>query len=492
MLTIYTGAGSRDCGGTTRRDFLRVGSLALGGLTLPHLLAARAATAESGFVRGRAVVLLYLSGGASHIETFDPKMTAPEGTRSITGEVQTSLPGVTFGGTFPLLARLAHRMAVVRSFHHSVGDHVQAHIHVLSGGTDPVGKQQTGFSMGSAYSRLRGTNHPVTGMPTYSVMVEQEIDGQYANERDRVLAGSWPGSLGSSYSPLRHEIGWRQAENKESESEKSPRPLRRSPGESPENPLAANMRLNLPRQVLDDRLELLKQIDAFNRRLGADRKVQAADAFSEQAVEVILGGASRAFEWAQEDPRLLARYDTSHIKIGHKVFRPSTLGRQMLVARRLCEAGCGFVTIHSAGWDMHADGNNPGMVKGMEMLGRSLDQAVSAFLEDVEQRGLSEKILLVITGDFGRTPKINVKGGRDHWSKLSTLAFAGGGLRMGQVIGQSSREADIPASDPVSTPELMATVMHTLFDVGKLRVAPGIPRELSERIESGHPIAALF
>jgi uncharacterized protein (DUF1501 family) len=209
-------------------------------------------------------------------------------------------------------------------------------------------------------------------------------------------------------------------------------------------------------------------------------------------MNLILGGVAQAFDYQQESPRLVERYDTSHIKIGHKLFRPSTLGKQMLVARRLCEAGCGFVTIHSAGWDMHADGNNPGMVTGMDRLGRSLDQALSVFLEDVAQRGLSDKILLVVTGDFGRTPKVNKRGGRDHWARLGTLAFAGGGLRMGQVVGQSARNADVPASDPISTPEMMATVMHTLFDVGKLRLRQGLPPDLKKLIENGRPISALF
>jgi uncharacterized protein (DUF1501 family) len=148
--------------------------------------------------------------------------------------------------------------------------------------------------------------------------------------------------------------------------------------------------------------------------------------------------------------------------------------------------------VQNAGWDMHADGNNPGIADGMEMLGRPLDKALSAFLEDIEQRGLSDKILLIITGDFGRTPKINGRGGRDHWSRLATLAFAGGGLNMGQVIGQSGRNNDEPAGDAVSTPNLLATVMHYLFDVGKMRLDPSVPRDLARRLETAPPIAPLF
>ena len=480
MLTVFSGAGGSNCEGISRRDFVRAGALSLGSLTLPGLLAMQAAASQNGspFVRDKAVVLLYLSGGASHIETFDPKMSAPEGTRSVTGEVKTSLPGVTFGGTFPRLATHADKMAVIRSFTHKVGGHEEAHVHVLSGGTDPVGKQQAGFSMGSCYTRLRGTNHPDSGMPTYSLLTEKEIDGQYRKEIKRVTKGSWPGELGMAYAPFNHQIGW--AQTNETTSQQKP------------NPLAASIKLNLPQEVLESRLALLRSIDRFKRQYTTTETMDAVDKFTAQAMNLILGTGAEAFDYKKEDPKLIERYDTSKIRIGHKAFRPSTLGKQMLVARRLCEAGCGFVTVHSAGWDMHADGNNPGMGRGMEMLGRSLDQAVSVFLEDVQQRGLSEKILLVITGDFGRTPRVNKKGGRDHWAKLGTLAFAGGGLRMGQVIGQSAPKADVPGTTPISTPEMMATVMHTLFDVGAMRLQPGLPPKVSQLVENGQPIGPLF
>ena len=485
MLTVFSGRSSRDCEGASRRDFLRVGALSLGSLTLPSLLAAQAAAAARGesFVKDKAVVLLYLSGGASHIETFDPKMSAPVGTRSVTGEVTTNIPGVTYGGTFPQLATHANKLAVIRSFAHKVGSHQQAHVHVLSGGTDSQGRQENGFSMGSCYSRLRGTNHPATGMPTYALLTEKEIDGQYRKELGRVNKGSWPGSLGQSYAPFGHQIGWSGEDDD---------PMKDDRSRQEQNPLAANMKLNIPSTVLENRVQLLRSINNLRRQIDLDGALDSVEHFRAQALNLILGGAADAFDVNKEDAALIERYDTSHIRIGHKLFRPSSLGKQMLVARRLCEAGCGFVTVHSAGWDMHADGNNPGIVKGMEMLGRSLDQAVSAFLEDVESRGLSDKILLVITGDFGRTPRINKNGGRDHWAKLGTLAFAGGGLKMGQVIGQSARNVDIPASDPISTPDLMATIMHTLFDVGKLRVRQGLPRNIIKLLENGQPIEQLF
>jgi hypothetical protein len=481
MLTVFAGSGGNNCEGVSRRDFVRVGALSLGSLTLPGLLATQSVARENGssFVRDKSVVLLYLSGGASHIETFDPKMTAPEGTRSVTGEVKTRLPGITFGGTFPKLAAHADKMAVIRSFSHKVGSHEGAHVHVLSGGTDPAGKQQSGFSMGSCYARLRGINHPESGMPTYALLTEKEVDGQYRKEIKRVIKGSWPGDLGMAYAPFNHEIGWAQ-EGRVINAQAKP------------NPLAASIKLNLPQEVLENRLALLRSIDRFKRQYTTTEAMEAVDKFTAQAMNLILGSGAEAFDYKKEHPRLVERYDTSHIRIGHKVFRPSTLGKQMLVARRLCEVGCGFVTVHSAGWDMHADGNNPDMGRGMEMLGRSLDQAVSVFLEDVHQRGLSDKILLVITGDFGRTPKVNKKGGRDHWAKLGTLAFAGGGLRMGQVIGQSAPKADVPGTTPILPAEMMATVMHTLFDVGQMRLQPGLPPEVSKLVENGQPIGPLF
>ena len=477
MLTLFTRPHSRDCqrSASSRRDFLRVGGLSLGGLSLANLLAAKASGAS--YVRDKSVVLLYLSGGASHIETFDPKMTAPAEIRSINGEVPTSIPGVTFGATFPRLAKNADQMAVVRSFHHSVGSHDQAHVHVLTGGLDKSPLGENAHSIGSLFARLRGANHPQTGLPTYCLLTENEIDGQYRKELSRVHKGSRPGVLGPSYAPFNH-IG----DAVESKRKKSP----------PKTGLAADMQLNLPLERIEDRRALLSELDRLRRRLEINGELQSVDHFRQQAANLILGGASSAFELKGEDPRTIERYDTSHIRIGHKVFRPSTLGKQMLLARRLCEAGCGFVTVHSAGWDMHADGNNPGMVRGMDMLGRSLDIAVSAFLEDVKQRGLSQDILLVVTGDFGRTPKINKKGGRDHWARLGTLAFAGGGLKMGQVIGQSARAADVPNDYPVTPENLMATLMHTLLDVGTLRLDTSLPQELLKRVEEGRPISPLF
>jgi len=472
MLTLTSSSPNsktldRDCSGLARRDFLRIGALTLGGLALPQLLAARAsgATAGASYLRDKSVVLLFLSGGASHIETFDPKLDVRSAQGSLTGDVATAIPGVRFGGTFPGLAARAKQFAVVRSFTHPIADHVAAIRHVLSGGTVTAKDKETdGFSMGAAVARLRGSNHPVNGFPTYGLITADEVDGQYSNERGRVQVGSKSGSLGLTYAPFEP---------------------------SGKSEIVKNLSLNINQDRLDDRRSLLHSLDALKREVDANGSVTGLDKFEQQAFDLILGGAGKALDLKDEDPRWLKRYDTSDIKIGHKKFRESTLGHQMLLARRMCEAGAGFVTVHSAGWDMHADGNNPNIVKGMNMLGRSLDHAVSAFLDDLEARGLSDKILLVITGDFGRTPKVNARGGRDHWANLGTLAFAGGGLRLGQVIGQSDRTAGNPATQPVTLPNLFSTILHTVFDVPQLRLRPGLPREITKFYEQTDPIPGL-
>ncbi len=467
MLTLFTGNHQRDCSGLSRRDFLQAGTLGLGGLTLPWLLRTRALAAggDADFVRDKAVVLIFLAGGMSHIESFNPNMDAPEPYHSVTGEVPTELPGVTLGGTFPLLARHAKKMAIIRSFRHPVGNHEQAISHVLTGGTDVTGQAQEGFSMGSLYARLRGANHPVTGLPTYALLTAPHKDPQYAKELPRVVLGSRSGSLGSAYAPFTPDGG---------------------------GTALANMQLHLSAQRLDDRRALLRQLDQLRRGLDARDASQSYDQFERQAADLLAGGAARAFVLSREPGKLIERYDTSMFQCGFKVFEPSALGKQMLLARRLIEAGAGFVTVQSAGWDFHADANNPGIKPGMEMLGRPLDKALSAFLEDLEARGLLDKVLTIVTGDFGRTPKINPRGGRDHWANLCTLAFFGGGLKMGQVIGKSDRTNSAPASDPISTPNLLSTIMHALFDVSILRVTRGMPSKLVKLIEDHKPITELL
>jgi hypothetical protein len=459
------------CAGYSRRQFLQVGGLALAGMSLPGLLAARARAAAAGrMVKDKAVVLLFLQGGPSQIETFDPKMTAPAEIRSVTGETPTALPGVTFGSTFARMAQLADRLAVVRSFASGNADH-QNYLKVLGGDNN------VGVPMSVLYARTAGTNHPQTGMPTSAVLPAEAVSPGLklpqnfeTQSLQKLLAAGQ--LLGASYAPFDPSGG----------------------GE-----LRKNLELKLPRERFDDRRTLLEQLDTFKRQVEKTRALDSVSIFEQQAYEVIVRGISEAFDLSKEDLRTQERYDTSKLFSLPDVHRwgdmrrsSNLLGKQLLLARRLVEAGCGFVTVFDAGWDMHANNNSPKNMEGLKWLGSQVDHAVAAFLEDVQQRGLSDKILLVITGEMGRTPKVNKNGGRDHWATLTPLVFAGGGLKMGQVIGQSDRQAGAPATEKYGPSHLLATIMHTLLDIGEVRISREAPKNVMDAVTAGKPIRELF
>ena len=435
-----------------RRSFLRVGSLGLGGLSLSNLLAVKALAAGAGGVlRDKSVVFLFMHGGPSQTETFDPKMSAPAGVRSVTGEVKTSLPGVTYGGTFEKLARLAHKVAVVRSFTTGNANHDIKPI---------VCKETLGANIGSLYARVAGTNHPVSGMPRNVALFPRAVEPKSQERVTQFGKFDSTGSLGAGYTPF-------------------------IPGGSGD--LQQDMQLNLPRGRLDDRRGLLSRLDQLKKSL--DGNGEGLDRFRQQAFDALLGGVGDAFDLSKEDPKLVERYDTAPLvrpdQIGRQwnnynnyVDNARTLGKLMLMARRLCERGCGFVTVTTNFvWDMHADENNATVQEGMQYCGLPFDHAVSTFLQDVEERGLGDDILLVACGEMGRTPKLNARGGRDHWGGIAPLLIAGGGLKMGQVIGESNRDASRPAADPITNKDLVATILHSLFNVEELRITQGI-REL--------------
>ncbi len=254
---------------------------------------------------------------------------------------------------------------------------------------------------------------------------------------------------------------------------------------------------------MDDRRSLLAQLDDVKR--AADQgNLSGLGRFQQQAFETIVGGVADAFDLSKEDPNTVARYDTAPLvrpdQISRKwnnynnyVDNAKTLGKLLLMARRLCESGCGFVTITTNFvWDMHSDQNNAGVEEGVQYMGQPFDHAVSAFLEDVDARGLGDEITLVTCGEMGRTPKINARGGRDHWGGLAPLLLAGGGLKRGQVVGQSTSDAGKPHTTPITIPNLVATLMHTLLYVGATRTMTGIPNEISRVINGSEPIHPLL
>jgi len=449
-----------------RRSFLKIGSLALGGLSLPGLLAARAGPANQ-LVTDKAVIFLFLHGGPSQTETFDPKMSAPAESRSATGEVPTALAGVTFGGTFPRLAALAKKIAVVRSFVPGDANH----------DLKPIMCRDTfGANLGAIYARVAGINHPVTGLPSNAILFPRAVDPGTQPGTGAFGRFSATGTLGSACAPFDPSSG---------------------------GDLEKDMHLAMPLARLDDRRRLLAGLDRVRWSLAEGKMLEGMDRTREQAFQTILGGVADAFNLAKEDPRTVGRYDTAPLvrpeniskkwnNYNNYVDNAKALGKLLLLARRLCERGCGFVTVTTNFvWDMHADVNNAGVAEGMGYMGRPLDHALSAFIEDLEARGLSDKILLVACGEMGRTPRINSKGGRDHWGNLGPLLLAGGGLKMGQVIGQSNHDASEPGSEPVHIQNLIATILHTLFDVGQLRLVPGLPREVAQTMTGWTPIPGL-
>lgn len=466
MLTFsdYSQGASR----LQRRDFLRIGGLGLGGLGLSEMMALKALGAsQKRLLKDKSVIFLFMHGGPSQFETFDPKMDAPSEIRSVTGEIKTKLPGITFGSTFERLAKLADKFSIVRSF--VTGDAVHD-IKTI------VGKDTLKANVGSLYSRIAGPLRKGSAMPTNVALFPQAISSAAMPVIKKFGDFTSSGEFGATYQPFVPGAG---------------------------SGAQADMTLSLPQGRLDDRRTLLTSLDQWKRRMDASEAVGGMSEFQTLAFDVLRRGVSDAFDLSKEDPRLIDRYDTSKLlpkeRIStqwnnreHYADNAATLGKLLLMARRLCEHGCGFVTVTTSFvWDMHADNNNAPCRTGMDYVGRPFDHAVSALIEDIEARGLSEKIMLVCCGEMGRSPKLNAKGGRDHWGGLAPLMIYGGGLKMGQVIGQSSRNGGEPASEPITIPDLIATIMHTLVDLGEARVTDGLPPNLLNVLTRGEPIRGL-
>jgi hypothetical protein len=324
------------------------------------------------------------------------------------------------------------KIALVRSFAHNNSGH-RGGTHFVMTGYDnrqvDNGGQPTRPSIGSIVARVRGANDARTGMPAYVRLGRIAADG--------------PSFLGAPYEPF-----------------------------DPAGEALRNMTLSVSQDRLDDRRVLLTSLDRMNSVVDRSGTMEGLSRFEQQAFNLVLGGAPQAFDLKRERAETVERYGKG-------------LGEQLLRARRLCEAGCGFVTLAYNGWDMHRD-----IKTGFERRGPELDHAVAAFLEDVERRGLSDRILLVVTGEFGRTPKVNRNSGRDHWAPLSTLALAGGGLRMGQVVGESAPKADVPRSKPIRPQDLMATVFHVLGIEPHTQFVNPAGRPVY-MLEDGQPISAL-
>jgi uncharacterized protein (DUF1501 family) len=447
-----------------RRALLRVGSAAaassLGLSWTPRPLLA--GDPLSKVLTGKSVVFLFLHGGPSQIETFDPKPEAPVENRSATGDIATALPGVRFGGTFPELAQRADRFTFVRSFVTGDGNHDIKPV---------VGKASSNTSLGAMYARVAGANNPRTGLPANVQLYPRAVDASTGPEISNFGRFESTGTYGTAVAPFVPGAG---------------------------SDVQQNLELRLSPDRLGDRRTLIQELDRYRRLLGES----SFDPLREQAFDTLLAGVAGAFDLSKEEASTIARYDTAPLvtpdqiekkwnNYNHYVDHAKSLGKLMLLARRLCEAGAGFVTVTTSFvWDMHSDVNNAPPHLGMKWVGTPFDHAVSAFLDDLDARGLSDKILLVCCGEMGRTPRLNANAGRDHWGNLAPLLLAGAGMPRGAVIGQSNRNGGEPLSEAVTIPHLLGTIFQTVFHTGELRLVSGVPDEIV-RAATHDPIPGL-
>jgi hypothetical protein len=398
---------------TNRRSFLKVGSLALGRLTLPGLLAARARGAQSPGSYRKSVILIWQAGGPSHIDMYDLKPNAPAEVRGEFKPISTNVPGIHISEHLPYQSKVFDKMAVVRSATHTNAGHGMGSQWMLTGYQPTIEVNDNIFpSTGSVVARLKGSNEP--GLPAYVNL-------------PRVLSLGKAAYLGASYNPF-------------------------APDANPNDASFQVRNLKLPGRVDAERLErrksLVNDLDTIRRDLDTKGDMSGLDTFYRDAMEMVTNTkAQQAFDVNRESAKLRDRYGRND------------LGQCCLLARRLVEAGVTFVTVQAGGgWDTHS--NNFTELK--RRLLPQFDMGVAALVEDLHDRGLQDDVLVMAMGEFGRTPKINKDAGRDHWPGAMSILYAGGGLKMGQMIGTTNALAEYPASKPYSPGCVLSTMYHSL------------------------------
>jgi hypothetical protein len=439
MLDIaLAGRPARRCDGATRRDFLRVGGL--GALGLPALLQAeaRAADKPATGARAKSVILVFLGGGLSHHDSFDPKPDAPDDIRGKYKPIPSAVPGLQVGEKLPLMAKVMDKIALVRSGSHTNDHHETATNWVLSGrfGT-PFGDYPAVGAVVAHETGFSGTLPPYVAVPrnpsfTWELGKSAFLGGRYESFK----AGD-PNAANYKVQDLAAEA-------------MSPRQAGR-------------------------RDTLLKAVDGLAKRVEGNDQVATYDEFHARARQMVLSAEARtAFAIDREPEKLRDRYGRT------------TAGQSMLLARRLVEAGTRFVTVNYGGWDHHA--------KVFESLDKKLpefDRAVSALVEDMHTRGTFEHTLLVVMGEFGRTPKINKDAGRDHWGPVGSLLFAGAGVKPGLVLGRTDKHGAYVTQRPVSPADVAYTILDALgIDPHKqLHTPDGRPVEI---LDQGETVRELF
>jgi hypothetical protein len=449
MLTIAGRARSGYCDGVTRRDFLRIGGLGLGGMSLSQLLRAEA---QAGIARShKAVIMIFLAGGPPHMDMFDLKPDAPSDIRGEYAPIPTNVPGLEICEHMPRLAQMMDKFAVVRSLVGAGGDHSAGQC--LTGYTDMISRAQGGRpSLGAAVSLLQG---PVHGdVPPFVGLSPRTGELRWGNPGN-------PGYLGLAHAPF---TPFR------SETKANPN----SKQSSADAGLSLDDTAIVPER-LAGRRSLLALLDNLRRKIDRDDAMLGMDSFNQRAFEVL--SSRRVFEalnLSKEDPRLRARYGIGDMR--NEDDGPPCCMDHFLMARRLVEAGVRVVTISFGRWDTHKEN-----FETCRSRIPKLDMALSSLVQDLHVRGLDKDVSVVVWGEFGRTPKINKDAGRDHWPAVNFALLAGGGMRTGQVIGSTDKEAAYVKDRPVSFQNVFATLYHNL----------GIDPSLTVPDRSGRPMYLL-
>jgi hypothetical protein len=421
MLTFFNGRAEPFCDGISRRSFLRAGGLALGGLALSDFLRLKAVGAVTPGGRGKSVIMICLGGGPSHVDTYDMKPEAPAEIRGEFRPIKTNVPGMQLSEMLPKQAKIADKFAVVRSATWQEPDHQR--IEIFTG----FPKKERRPSFGSYVSRL--APGPGIGMPRF---VSLKGDDQEIAEAEQPL---WVGSQHRAFVPNNQGL----------------------------------KTLELPRQIdlsrLQSRQELLAHLDNLRREVDASGEMGAFESFAGQALDMLTSGkARRAFDLSDEKPETLDRYRAGGNKFmySHASSPVSWDWEAFVRARRLVEAGVPFVSMQVGLWDHHCADGLPTLFESYRSLLPLYDNCLAALITDLHERGLHQDVCVVVWGEFGRTPRINKFGGRDHWPAAGSVLFAGGGLKMGQYVGATSSSGEYPITRAYTPQNILATLYHVL------------------------------
>ncbi len=449
MLTIY-GKPQRYCDGVSRRSFLKIGGLAMasvGGIGLPQILRAQGASGNKS--PHKAVIHVFLGGGPPHQDMWEIKTDAPKEIRGPFKPIATKVAGIQIGESFPQIAGMMDKFIAIRSVVGSGGGHDG--YECLSGWRRGDAKGIGGRpSIGSVLAKLKGPVDPA--VPPHVALAAHTSHVPWSEP------GS-PGFLGAAFAPFK-----------------------------PEGNGMDDLKLNgVTLDRLGDRRSLLRGLDDLRRDVDASGMLQGMDSYTEAAFGVLTSSKLvDALDLSKEDPKVVARYGDGK-PYQFQYDGAPTCNDQLLMARRLVEAGVRSVSLSYGRWDSHGD--NEGLVRHH---GPRLDQAVSALVEDLENRGMLNNVTVVVWGEFGRTPRINAGAGRDHWPRVSCALLAGGGMPAGQAIGSTNRLGEYAITRPVHIQEVVATIYHNLgIDPQKTTLIDpaGRPQYL---VEHRDPIAELI